>query len=51
MTTVIEVLEVWIEQEVLQHLLPKGSTLIGRGIIGGVNVTHLESQRWSLYYV
>jgi hypothetical protein len=40
----IEILEIRIEEEVLQHLFSKGSMLVGRGLIDRVVVAHFEIQ-------
>lgn len=51
MNTMVEVLEIWVEEEVLQHLLPKWSAFKGRGVIYGVIVAHLDIQRNRYQYV
>lgn len=42
MNTMIEILEIGVEEEVLQHLFPKGSPFVGRRILHRPIVSHLE---------
>lgn len=46
MGTMIHILEVWVKEKLLQHLLSKGSAFIGRRNIDRIVVAHLGIERW-----
>lgn len=38
----IKILEIWVKEEMLQHLLPKRSAFVSRGVCERLIITHLE---------